>query len=356
MALALGWMPLKWVRVPFARPTPARSTPARSTPARSLLARSLLARSLAWFWLALLAGGAALALTLQVLGPPPVPAPAAQPATPAEIPAATSTRIPAPFAALREPAPAIPGAYLPRIAADGRTPMRAYAAPFDASDRRPRIGVLLAGIGLNGADSEAAINGLPGAVTLAFSPYAQRTAPLLEAARARGHEFLISLPLEPQGSPQHDAGHQALLVSATAEQNLRRLDWSLAQIGGYVGATGALGALRGERFAGATQPMRDMLQTLAGRGLLYVDPRPGATLPAAVTGRSVDLVIDMAQQRLQIERSLRQLEQIAGERGSALGLAGAPLPVTVGSLAAWAAGLEERGFILAPITALMAPR
>lgn len=332
--MALGWVPLKWEQI--GRPT--------------------LARGLVWFWLALLAGAGALLLTLQILGPPAVPVPAAHSVMPTGTPTTISTRIAAPFAALQEPAPSIPGATLPRIAADGRTPMRAYAAPFDTSDRRPRIGILLAGIGLNGADSEAAINGLPGAVTLAFSPYAQRTAPLLEAARARGHEFLISLPLEPQGSPQHDAGNQALLVSATAEQNLRRLDWSLARIGGYVGATGALGALRGERFAGATQPMRDVLYALAGRGLLYVDPRPGITLPANVTGRPVDLVIDVAQQRIEIEVSLRQLEQIAREKGSALGLAGAPLPVTVGSLAAWAAGLEERGFVLAPITALMDTR
>lgn len=341
MALALGWMPwtgasLRWVR--------------------ALNGRPILVRGLVWFWLALLAGVGALALTLQILGPPDVPMPAAHAVLPLGVPAGASTGVAAPIAALREPAPFMPGAYLPRVGADGRTPMRAYAAPFDASDRRPRIGVLLAGIGLNGADSEAAINGLPGAITLAFSPYGQRTAPLLEAARARGHEFLISLPLEPRGSPQHDAGNQALLVSATTEQNLRRLDWSLARIGGYVGATGALGALRGERFADATQPMRDVLQVLAGRGLLYVDPRPGVTLPANVPGRPVDLVIDTAQRRMEIERSLRQLEQIAREHGSALGLAGAPLPVTVGSIAAWAAGLEERGFVLAPITALIDAR
>lgn len=320
--------------------------------------RGRLTRLLGWFWLAVLVGLTMLALTLQLLGPPPDAAsPVGKPdalAPPVPASHSQSAMIPSPLAALQAAVPGMPGAFLPRIGADGRQPMRAYAALFDSSDKRPRIGILLAGMGLNGADSAAAIATLPRAVTLAFSPYAQRTTPLLEAARRRGQEFLISLPLEPAGAPLHDAGNQALLASAPAEQNLRRLDWSLAQIGGYVGATGALGALHGERFAGASQPMRDMLQSLAGRGLLYIDPRPGAAPPPTVVGRAVDLVIDARQEGAEIAQALRQLEQTARTQGSALGLVGAPVPLTVGSITAWAARLEERGFILAPVTALMA--
>ena len=326
--------------------------------------RSRPARLLGWFWLAVLAGLTGLALTLQLLGAPPVPgtrAPglAAPTGSTAAVPpdnGQQTIRIPPPIAALQEQIHGQPGLFLPRIAADGRQSMRAYAAPFDTADSRPRIGILLAGMGLNSADSAAALRTLPTGVSFAFSPYAQRTTPLLEAARQRGQEFLISLPLEPAGAPLHDAGNQALLVSASAEQNLRRLEWSLARIGGYVGATGALGALQGERFAAASQPMRDMLQAVAGRGLLYVDPRPGATLPSSIVGRAVDLVIDSQQERMDIERKLRQLEQTARTQGSAMGIAGAPIPVTVGSIANWAAGLAERGFVLAPVSALMPTR
>ena len=52
-------------------------------------------------------------------------------------------------------------------------PMQVYAAGFDSSSRRPRVGLLLAGIGLDQAESEAAIRALPGGVTLAISPYAR---------------------------------------------------------------------------------------------------------------------------------------------------------------------------------------
>ncbi len=46
---------------------------------------------------------------------------------------------------------------LPRIASDGRTSMQVYAAGFDHSSRRPRVSLLLAGIGMNESESDAAI-------------------------------------------------------------------------------------------------------------------------------------------------------------------------------------------------------
>src|SRR5262249_47309534 len=129
-----------------------------------------------------------------------------------------------PDPALLEQAPESPSEMLPRIAADGRMPMQVYAAGFDTSTRRPRVGLLIAGIGLNQAESEAAIRSLPHGVTLAVSPYAQTTAKLLAAARAAEHEYLLSIPMEPQGFPLNDPGKQALMTSLSPEQNRARLD------------------------------------------------------------------------------------------------------------------------------------
>ena len=58
--------------------------------------------------------------------------------------------------------PVSPGSteHLPRIAPDGRAPMQAYAAGFDPDSRRPRAALLLAGIGMNAAESDAAIRTL----------------------------------------------------------------------------------------------------------------------------------------------------------------------------------------------------
>ena len=103
-----------------------------------------------------------------------------------------------------EPVPNDPKLLLPRISIDGRAPMAAYAAGFDASTLRPRVGVLIAGIGMSDSNSVAAIKTLPGGVTLAISPYAPDMSRLLGVARSNEHEYLVSVPMEPEGYPVND--------------------------------------------------------------------------------------------------------------------------------------------------------
>ena len=95
---------------------------------------------------------------------------------------------------------------LPRIGPDGLEPWRVYARPFDATDLRPRVAVVMSGLGLSNAATEAAIQGLPGAVTLAFQPYSDGLQRWIGLARAAGHETLLNLPMEPQDYPQSDPG------------------------------------------------------------------------------------------------------------------------------------------------------
>ncbi len=233
--------------------------------------------------------------------------------------------------------------------------MAAYASAFDAADPRPRVGLILAGVGLDRAASLAAIRALPAGVTLAVSPYAVDPAPLLAAARAAGHEYLVSIPMEPERFPLNDPGNHALLTRQTPAQNRRQLDWALSRFAGYVGATGALGLMRGERFAGSPEDIDPVLRRLARCGLLYVDPRPAAGRLPFAWGREVDVVIDHPASAAAIEAALARLDRIAHRQGRALGLVGAVRPVAVAQLAAWANGLAAHGLALAPVTALSLP-
>lgn len=318
-------------------------------------------RALGLFWAAIAVGAAALGIALQVLGPPPAvprsaPAPVAQP--PAVRNPASQTpsgAIAAPDHALLEPDPAKPDWLLPRIAPDGRTPRAVYAARFPADSKGPRVGVILAGVGLDHEASEAAPRDLPAAITFAVSPYAQDLPPVLNAARAAGHEYLLSIPMEPAGRPLRDAGPQALLTNATRDQNAQDLDWALSRFAGYVGATSALGQLRGARFTADDQAMAPVLATLAQRGLLYVDGQLGTGPLPQVWGRHIDLVVDDPEDAKNVDAQLAELVRIARERGSALGLACAVRPVTVARIAAWAHGLAAQGLVLAPASALVLP-
>ncbi|WP_270936697.1 divergent polysaccharide deacetylase family protein, partial [Falsiroseomonas oryzae] len=279
----------------------------------------------------------------------PEPPPLASAAAPA--PAANPVIAP-PDPQLLEPSRHGP---VPRLGPEGRSSIRTYARPFDREDRRPRIGIVVNNMGLFAQHSEEAIRRLPPGVTLAFSPYALRTEPLLDRARARGMEFLVALPLEPQGfGPQADPGPQALLTSLNIGENLDRLDWALSRIQGQVGAIGGLGGMRGERFAANAELLATLQANLTRRGLLYVDPRPGAPQPARAFGRPVDVLLDEPSAvRAEVERRLAELEAVARQNGSALGLANDPVPSVVAAIAGWASSLDARGLVIAPVSVLI---
>jgi polysaccharide deacetylase 2 family uncharacterized protein YibQ len=215
--------------------------------------------------------------------------------------------------------------------------------------------LVVGGLGLNASLTEQAIAALPPTTGLAFSPYAPRARPLIEQARARGFETLLALPLEPQGYPLNDPGDRALLTGLPPGENLARLDWLLARFPGHVGAIGALGSMRGERYALLAEPYEAMQAVLARRGLLFLDARPGAPPPARAFGRSIDLVVDEPATRAEIDARLLALERMARERGSALGYVGEASPVAVARIAAWAAEATGRGIVLAPPSALVRP-
>lgn len=318
-------------------------------------------RALLVFWAAVLAVAAAGAVTLQVLGPLPHPAPVAaaavsQPQAPVKTPE-WDGRIADPDPALLEPGHGTPPGMLPRIAADGRMPRQVYAWPVLPTDGRSRVALVLAGFGTAEADSRTAI-ALPGPVSLAVSAYGRSPDPLLAAARAAGHELLASVPMEPERFPLDDAGRFSLLTGASPEANQAMLETVMARIQGYVGLTGASDGLRGERFAAQGGGMPQVLAEAARRGLLYLDPRPPAAgvaaLPAGTYGAVVDVVIDAGDPpaRAEIEGRLVALERVARERGTAIGLVGRLRPVTLERIAAWAQDAEARGFVLVPISAV----
>jgi polysaccharide deacetylase 2 family uncharacterized protein YibQ len=285
------------------------------------------------------------------------PHPAAPPAAPRgpQPPPAAPAAVAGPMPSLLTPLPGHPGRFLPRIGPDGTAPMAAYAAAFNPAERGPRVGLLLAGVGLDRAASLAAIAALPGAVSLAVSPYAARLGPVLKAARAAGHEFLISLPMEPSRYPLNDPGPKALLTGNTSRQNQAVLDWVLSRVQGYVGVTGALGLTSGSRFAADGEDFHPILRRLAAMGLLYLDPRPGAARLPAVWGRAVDVVIDRPADPASIAAALTRLDRLARQRGSALGLVQAVRPRTIALLEAWVHGLAAKGLVLTPASALALP-
>ncbi|MBL8805754.1 MAG: divergent polysaccharide deacetylase family protein [Rhodospirillales bacterium] len=275
---------------------------------------------------------------------PPPPAPAPAPAPP-----------PAPPQQAARPPQGRPAAPpLPPRDVEAPTWVR-FARPFDPEDKRPRIALVIADLGKSQAATNAAIQNLGGAITLAFTPYADGLAQWVALARAAGHEVLLSLPMEPADFPNTDPGPQTLLTTLTPRQNMERLTWTLERAQGYVGIVNA----QGSRFTTSTDAMRPVIDRLFQRGLLFVDARTASTSIAIKVADDVgvprayaDRLIDQEASRPAIDRALADLERLARQNGAAMGIA-QTYPVTFERLINWLPQLDQRGIALAPVSAIV---
>ncbi len=243
---------------------------------------------------------------------------------------------------------------LPVIGPDGRRAWQVYARPFDGPQSRPRIAILLAGLGLSQAATKAAIQQLPGTVTLGFAPYARGLADWMNEARAAGHEVFLELPMEPFDYPESDPGPHTLLTSLQQGDNLERLDWLLSRTSGYVGVTNFMG----DKFTSAPESLGPILEALRDRGLMFLDARTSRDSIAGELATRIDLpralnnrFLDNEASRIAIDGKLLELEDIAKTVGYAVGI-GFPYPVTLERIARWSATLEDKGIVLAPISAV----
>ncbi|WP_430430876.1 divergent polysaccharide deacetylase family protein [Oceanicaulis sp.] len=251
-----------------------------------------------------------------------------------------------------------PGGPLPIINASGVRPDQAYAMDFDGAADVPTVSIIVGGLGLSESLTTRAIEALPAEVTLSFAPYADDLQTWINRARADGHEVLLELPMEPFDYPNNDPGPHTLLVDASATENSRRLTWLLSRTAGYVGVANYLGA----RLGAAEGPLTEIFTALEDRGLSIFHDGAGRRAILSQAGRQADArmtiadrVVDSDPTPRAIDGRLLELEALALQNGTALG-SGFAYPATVDTVAAWADGLEGRGYQLAPASFVMGIR
>lgn len=249
----------------------------------------------------------------------------------------------APLAGVVQPGPLGP---LPVIAPDGRTPFAAYARPFK-SNGKPKVALIVGGLGLNAAATRNAIERLPPEVTLSFVPYAEGLQGWIDLARANGHEVLLEIPMEPVDYPDNDPGPYTLLSSSNGQEINRRLEWLLSRAAGYIGVTNYLG----ERFVTSETGMGAFTGALKSRGLAFFDDGSARNRGGAWARASAATVVDAQTTPEAIVAQFNALEAAAKANGSALGT-GFAYPVTVDIALRWASGVSARGLQLAPASAV----
>ena len=217
------------------------------------------------------------------------------------------------------------------------------------------VAIVVTGLGINVAGTLDAVTKLPDTVTLAFAPYGKSLDQTVGAAHAEGHEIFLEVPLEPFDYPDNDPGPDTLLTGQAPRDNMARLYRVMGKFGGYAGLINNMGA----RFTASGADFGPMMEELGARGLGYLDDGSSnrSVAPQLATANRVpfaraSLTLDASPTRKAILDQLTALEDLARQRGSAIGLISA-LPISIQTIVEWARDLEDRGVVIVPASALM---
>jgi polysaccharide deacetylase 2 family uncharacterized protein YibQ len=212
-----------------------------------------------------------------------------------------------------------------------------------------KIAIVVRGLGLGQAATEAAITKLPAGVTLAFSPYARNLKSWVDRAKAAGHEVLIEVPLESKEFPAQDPGPLGLLTTLELKDNTERLD---AIIKASAGATGVFDAM-GTKFRESDPHLTPMFAKLKEQNLFYVQGSPGIRVgESTVPHAAADVVLDERPFRAAIDARLDYVERLARYQGTAIASLNAK-PVSFERLVLWLDQATKKGVALAPISSVL---
>ena len=251
----------------------------------------------------------------------------------------------------------IPLGLLPRVAEDGTTPRQFYARPF-ANTGKPRIAIVLTGVGVSARTTTDAIARLPGEFTLAFAPYGRDLEAQVMRARRDGHEILLQVPMEPFDFPDSDPGPHTLRANGAAKENIDRLHWLMTRFPGYVGLMNYMGG----KLLSTPQALQPVLDEIGRRGLLFLDdgstPRSAASDVAMrlnVPVLRADRAMDATGNARPLAVLLQEAEAVAQKQGRAVVTVPA-LAANIETLMGWEAELARRNIVVAPLSAVVGAR
>ena len=239
-----------------------------------------------------------------------------------------------------------------------KAPADVYARKFANTEGLPMVGLVIGGLGMNATQTQLAIDDLPAEVTLSFALDSKRLDHWIKTARADGHEVLIEVPMEAYDYGRMKMHPDTLLAGADAKANLTRLEAVLARTSGYFGIVNYQGA----KFAADKASATPVLERLSEKGLAFIDDGSFERTSLESLSRASGLryaraagPVDARQTPADISAELMDLESLALEKGAAFG-SGYAFPVTVEAAKVWISQLDEKGLVLAPVSAIINTR
>jgi hypothetical protein len=254
-------------------------------------------------------------------------------------------------------APPIQAVAVPPVAPGPLPPWRRNAVIAPALDGRPAITLVIDDMGVMHRYTDQAVT-LPGPLTLAWFPFAQKLPEQVAAAAVRGHEAMLHMPMQGYSDSIRQTGPDPLRVDLPPDVNRALLRAAIEAVPDIVGVNNHMG----------TVATRDpLLMELVARevhdhGMLFLDsvvvPHSVALCCAELAGvpaAARDVFIDNIANPAVIWGQLAATEAFARRHGHAIAIAH-PRPRTLAALEVWLPTLAAKGFALWPLSATVAWR
>jgi polysaccharide deacetylase 2 family uncharacterized protein YibQ len=221
------------------------------------------------------------------------------------------------------------------------------AAPYTGP--RTTITIIIDDVGVDVKRSARTIK-LPKNVTLAFLPYAPKVREQVARAHDKGHEIMVHLPMQPEGTI--DPGPDYLGTDIAPEEIARRVQVNLNAFDGYVAVNNHMGS----QFTQDRERLMILMAALRAKGVMFIDSKTAPKSIAEQVAREFgipanhrDVFIDHVEDSNYVTQQLIKVEQISRKYGNAIAI-GHPKDVTLNALERWLPGLKARGFDLVPVT------
>ncbi|TCL55363.1 polysaccharide deacetylase 2 family uncharacterized protein YibQ [Hydrogenispora ethanolica] len=240
-------------------------------------------------------------------------------------------------------------------------PPRPTAAPvrpeLPAVQYRAKVALIIDDVGFVRGPADAMLQ-VPASLTWSVLPFTPYAAEYIEAARERGFEIMLHLPLEPLNAAHNNPGPGLIKAEWPEEQIIRQLDADLAQVPGAVGLNNHMGS------AGTHDDrlMEILMKALKERGIFFVDSNTGDGAHPSVAGKYArEYRVPYAKRRIFIDNSsdpeskknaLRQLMALALAEGEAIGI-GHVREGTAEAIRAVLPEFAEAGVRIVPVSELV---
>lgn len=238
---------------------------------------------------------------------------------------------------------------------DDLSPFQAYKKPFQLVAGKPLVSIVIVDYGLSPHMSQSMLDNLSPDISLVLTPYAQDAVKWAAAARAYGHEFWLSLPMQTKTFGLDDTGPQTLLLNTSTQEIQKRLFSVLASVAGYAG----LVSQEDHAFTNTDKDVQPVMKQVFGRGLAFVESNPA--IPAYGLSMAMEFGYPYAQNGAwldedlrpdAIDRALQDLELQATRKGRAIAFIH-PYPLAINKVQTWITEAQARGIQIVPLSALV---